>query len=392
MRILAIHGFLDKLRGAELTFTNMMISLKKRGHDVEIIVLGISDYHKNRLEANGIRIRNIEFKEFYLSKPLSFLNSYFRLLNLLRAALIYRSHLRGNKGFDVLFAHHYNYAPLSLLFAEMPKVYYCQEPPRGFYEPTDDTRSMILRLLSALKNFLPRTIEKGLDRYCVKHADLVLCNSNYSREYIWRSYGIYPITNYLGVDSEKFKPLNIEKQNLVLAVGAIHPKKAHDFVVRSIGLIAKEKRPNLVIVGSGTNEDKKELMDLAKEKEVSLEIKSNIQTEEVVELYNKAKVAAIAYIREPSIEPEALACGTPVVAVNEGGVPEAINSEVGVLTRRDEGEFAKAVLYLLDNPQIAEQMGRQGIELVKKSYNWETCAENLENNFRKAITLREKRR
>jgi glycosyltransferase involved in cell wall biosynthesis len=45
-----------------------------------------------------------------------------------------------------------------------------------------------------------------------------------------------------------------------------------------------------------------------------------------------------------------MACGTPVVAVKEGGVRESVmHDKTGILTQRDENMFAQAVMDLLAN-------------------------------------------
>jgi len=388
MRIIAVHGYLDKLRGAELTFVNMLTHLKRRGHDVDVIVFGISEHYRNQFDETGIRFTSLDFKEVSFQKPLSLLNPYLRIFNLMRAAYVYRRRSAEiNQGYEIAFIHHYNYSPLALLSLKIPTVYYCHEPPRSFYESTC-RKQKLFGVLSSIKNYIPRAIEKQIDRHCVKNASRVLCNSDYSRRYINRVYKINSVTNYLGVDTKRFRPLNLRKEDIIVTVGAISYLKAQDFVVKSICLIPKDKRPKLIVIGDGLQKNKDDLHSLAAEKGVSLDIRSNIPAEEVVEFYNKAKVAAIAYIMEPSIEPEALACGTPVVAVDEGGVKEAITPEVGILTRRNEEEFAHGIEWLLDNPQIAEEMGKKGVELVKRGYSWDKCAENLEKNFRKAIELR----
>lgn len=44
---------------------------------------------------------------------------------------------------------------------------------------------------------------------------------------------------------------------------------------------------------------------------------------------------------------------------------------------QDEVQIAKAIEYLLNNPKDARQMGLNGIEAVKKEYNWDTQAKKL---------------
>ncbi len=381
MKIIATYPFLTQKRGGELAFLNMTISLKRKGHEIHVLVLDISDEFMMKLQKEDIKVISLNFKEY----KLRYIDPILNIINKIRMFFLYRKLAsKINRTYDVAFVVH---SPIILPYLRIPKVYYCYEPPRDYYEPL--VGATLERKIGNKIYFLFYAIDKYIDAYCVKHADLILTPSDYSREYTWRSYGIFPITNYLGVDTKKFRPLNIEKKNIVVHVGALHPRKAHDFVINAIKLIPEAKRPKLVIVGAEVDKKKKmkdKLYALATNSNVSIEIKSNIPDEELVKLYNMAKVVAIAYIMEPSIEPEALACETPIVAVREGGARETIvNGETGILTNRDEKEFGDAIEYLLDHPDAAAEMGRKGREWIEKNFTWDMCAENLEKNFMKAI-------
>lgn len=378
MKIAAIHNFLDKNRGAEFAFLNMMLSLKKRNHDIDVFVLGISDEFKEELQKRDIIVTNLNFKPWQIKDLSAFLHP----LNVLRVLPFFLKITKKiNENYDVAFVHHFYLSPCILPFLRISKVYYCHEPPRSYYEPIFGIKYALL--------FIPNLINRNIDQFCIKYANLILTNSDYEREYIWRTYGLFPITNRLGVDLNKFRKLNLVRENFVISVGAFYPVKAHDFIVRSIALIPKDKRPKLVIVGSsGDDVYIERLKKLANEKEVELEIKINVSDEELVYLYNKARVNAMAYIMEPSIEPESFGCETPIVSVREGGARETItDGKTGILTNRDEKDFAQAIEYLLNHPDVAEEMGRNGREWVEKNFTWEKCAENLERNFMRIIKV-----
>jgi glycosyltransferase involved in cell wall biosynthesis len=104
-------------------------------------------------------------------------------------------------------------------------------------------------------------------------------------------------------------------------------------------------------------------------------------------LYNRAKLVVYAPYLEPFglVPLEAMACGTPVVGVREGGVRESIVDGVtGLLTDRDEREFAVAVHRLLASPETAAEMGQNGVRHVAGSWTLEHAAARLLRHLERA--------
>ncbi|MCS7094159.1 MAG: glycosyltransferase family 4 protein [Candidatus Aenigmarchaeota archaeon] len=370
MKIAAVHSRLDQLRGAERAFLNMILYLKDRGHEIDLYTIKASEYFLKKFKEKNIGVYDLQ-KEKNKNPILSLINLYsFHLYYLIKL-----SREINKRNYDLIFVHHFLTSPI-IPFLKYPCVYYCQEPVRMVYE---------VNLARVKLAHLPYSY---IDKFSVKKADLVLANSDYTREYIYRVYGIFSITNYLGVDTNLFRKIEIEKENFILSIGVLHPVKAHDFVIRALGTIPKQKRPKLVLVGNGPEKNKNYLRTLASKCDVTLEIKENIDDIELVYLYNKAKVTTAAHMMEPFglTAIESMACETPVVAVREGGFRESVVDGVtGLLTERDEKEFAEAIKYLLENPEVTEIMGRKGRERVEKYFTWEKCVENLEKNLRKII-------
>src|SRR5581483_12302121 len=70
----------------------------------------------------------------------------------------------------------------------------------------------------------------------------------------------------------------------------------------------------------------------------------------------------------------AMASGVPVVASRVGGVPEIVEHErTGILV--DNDRFEEAVRHLLENPELAAEMGRRGREMVQTKFTVEHMVE-----------------
>ncbi|MDD2340084.1 MAG: glycosyltransferase [Methanosarcina sp.] len=80
----------------------------------------------------------------------------------------------------------------------------------------------------------------------------------------------------------------------------------------------------------------------------------------------------------PNTVLEALACGTPVVASNVGGIPEQIiEGKTGYLVPEGDAEgMAEKIICLLENEYLNKQMGLEAAEDAKKRFSLEQMVNN----------------
>jgi len=84
---------------------------------------------------------------------------------------------------------------------------------------------------------------------------------------------------------------------------------------------------------------------------------------------------------------EAQASGTPVVAWRSGGpTVTVVDGETGFLiTPYDQNKMAEKIVYLLNNPQIRNRMGKAAWKHIKDNFTWEKHVACLESEFKKFI-------
>ncbi|WP_458012101.1 glycosyltransferase family 4 protein [Candidatus Solincola sp.] len=379
MRIAAVRADMSIKAGAQAAFIRMMRELYKKGHEIDIYLLSCSEDLRRELESIA-RVKCFLNHKRHMKSILAGIKC---LLERWEAFPIIRDmavDIR-NGSYDLVFVDHYHLATMIFpLLGKMKKVYYCYEPPRRYYDSPLIRRDFPSQL-KYIFNYPFYRVDMAIDRWLARQADLILTNSDFTRECVWKAYGLFARTVYLGVDSEEHRPLpGMEKEDFVLTVGVVQAHKGHDFVVRSLSLIPKDVRPRLVIVYYDKDERLfRELKRSAEELGVELELKSFVNDREFARLHSSARFVVLGFIMEPSLEPVAFAYKLPIVAVREGGVREVVRHGItGFLTDRDEREFAAAVERLLRNPKEAETMGERARKWVEENFTWEACGERLE--------------
>ena len=362
-------------------------------HDVDVYTLSVAEHDFCDLRPHCNRHVVFPFQPLPLAhRPFGRLNQGIRSLDLLRLRTLQRriANQIDAASYEVVFVHHcqYGQSPGLLDFLQTPSVYYCQEPPRQIYEPSVDrpyghySRAQRLgNLVDPFPSLYRRTLAT-LDHKNVRAADLVLINSAYSRESLYRTYGIFAHTCYLGVDTERFHPLALPKADFVLSVGTLNPRKGFDFLIQSLALMNSWERPRLTLASNHTEEHEQQyLAQLAVRLQVEVEFRSQVSDAQLLALYNQALSTVYAPIMEPFgfVPIESMACGTPVVGVREGGVRETIvHGVTGLLTERDPQAFATALSRVLVDPSLANELAQNGMHHVQELWTWEASLSQLE--------------
>src|SRR5579883_15184 len=160
-----------------------------------------------------------------------------------------------------------------------------------------------------------------------------------------------------GVDLTLFSPSSRPRSTeqsltkLLLSVGNLVELKGHDLVIKAL---AEVPGARLAVVGSGPEQGR--LASLAREMGLSDRVSflGQLRQEELAGVYARADLLVLASRSEgwPNVLLEAMACGTPVVASEVGGVAEIVNDGAAGLSVRDRTPtaFAAAIRRMLDAP------------------------------------------
>lgn len=214
-----------------------------------------------------------------------------------------------------------------------PHVAMTMTPPRSLWDKEYNFRGYKLKGLYKAISETINTFMRLWDISISKRVDYWTANSKYIQKKIKKTYGVEAIVIYPGVEQEYFvKPKDsvikgvVERYNLpkdfVLVVSRLYDYKRVDWAIETC--IATGK--NLVIVGEGpdTNFLKKKAGD-----NENIKFLGYIHDEEVICLLHKAELLLFCGLEDFGIVPvEAMAAGTPVFALREGGVLETVKEGV----------------------------------------------------------------
>ncbi len=204
------------------------------------------------------------------------------------------------------------------------------------------------------------------------------------------------IQHYIGVDTEKFKPIDERlASSYILCVGRHTKKKGIETLLRAFARIAsKYPGVELVQVGSGTLTE--ELKQVASELGLGSRVRflGAKSSEDVRELMQRCTLFSLPSQTAETGDSEALgmvfneasACGVPIVSTRHGGIPEAVlHGETGILVNeRDDVALAEAIDQILGDPSLGKRLGGRGREyvcdvfdLAKQTAKLETIYESL---------------
>lgn len=328
-----------------------------------IVDLYVIDYKENTSEK--VYCHNLFFYAF-LPKAWSGGNWKVKLykdtLELLRLFTLHKRIAENinKEQYTFVFVHgsKFTQAPFILRCLTSKKIYYCQEPLRMTLEEyfaVPQSLGLVRRIYEQCIRF----IRKNIDKTNMQKADMILSNSKFTRENIYKAYKMKAQVCYMGVDRNAFTPDKKKKNIDILFIGSYDFVDGFPLLQESLQHI-KSISP---IIGYITHED------------------GWIGDDSIMrDYYNRSKLVVCFGYREPFglIPLEAMACGIPVVALDEGGYKETVQHNVtGFLVPRDPQIIGKKLEELLTHTQLRQTFGKNARSIIEKQWTWEKSLQNF---------------
>ncbi len=199
-----------------------------------------------------------------------------------------------------------------------------------------------------------------------------------------------------GVDVHSFRPLKQGEEKpktdlpdrYIFCLSRIDANKGHDLLLNAFNLVRKAIPDiHLVIGGGSPNPQPREQEIVATIRQIidekgmheRVHVIGYVPDELLVPLYQHAELFVLPSIFEPfgMTALEAMACNKPVIASRFGGIRNVISSEQNglLIDPSNAGEFADAIIILVQDKQLNERMGRKAHRTVQSQFSWEAIAE-----------------
>ena len=193
----------------------------------------------------------------------------------------------------------------------------------------------------------------------------IIAISNHSKDVIadiFKDNANKVVTISNGYDEKVFYKEHYNKEEVLKELGI---NKNYDKIVSFSGRLTKNKGIDLLLKAAKTYEDGNTLTLIAgfgQEYEYLNNLKEKLELKDVIflgnrnyetlrKIYNISDVCAVPSRQEAFglVALESLACGTPVVAAKEGGIPDFVNDKVGILIQGENiAELEKGILQILN--------------------------------------------
>jgi glycosyltransferase involved in cell wall biosynthesis len=203
-------------------------------------------------------------------------------------------------------------------------------------------------------------------------------NSKWTARMIREQYNLASTVAPLGVDTEVFHPVRPLNERavgvpIVATIGNANPVKRFDLFTDVMKLLQKRIDCHAVVATHDPF--------LLKPDGISVEFVSPKNDLEMAELYNKASVFVSTSACEGFGLPllEAMACGTPVVTTDSGGIRDFCQDGINcrIVESAKPEELAHAIAEINSNPDIAATLAHNGLATARQ-WPWGRLIDSFE--------------
>ena len=194
-----------------------------------------------------------------------------------------------------------------------------------------------------------------------------------------------------GIDTDLFTPNNNGKRNdnefRLIIVSRLIERKGIQYVLCALSEI-KDESIRLLIIGEGNYET--ELRNMCNK----LGLKSVVtftgfrRRDTIPAYFSQSDVFILPSLAEAfgNVIAEAMACGLPIISTDEGGIPDLVGEENGILVKpRNVEQIKSAIMTMKPNEEMRIRMGKANTAKIEQKYKWEKVALAYNRTYEKSL-------
>lgn len=237
-----------------------------------------------------------------------------------------------------------------------------------------------------------------IDKRTAQRGDLIITVSQFAKRQLITDLNIDPNlikVVYNGVN-QQYRPspsrqvrqqLNLDDKKVLLHVGSLIPRKNLFLLLETFAQLYKNNpKTYLILIGRGSQEEALHAKIKELGMEQSIKLVGFVPEEQKIAYYQAADLLVSTSLMEGFglAIAEAMACGVPVVATQVGSIPEVVSDgETGLLVPIDDSQaLCQAIARLLEDEQLAQQMGQAGHKRVERLFRWEIAGQQILDLYR----------
>lgn len=180
------------------------------------------------------------------------------------------------------------------------------------------------------------------------------------------------------------------EKKIIMFFGTPRPHKGIEGLIDALSLV-KDKNILLVLAGIDNSIYCRELLKLANEKlgnrfrafglQPFDKVPEFLAMSDIIVIPQKRNFATIGQL--PAKIFDAMSMAKPIIATKVSDIPEILDGCGCVIEPENTTHLAQAIKYLLDNPDVANQMGRNARRKCQEKYSWDAMEKTLVNIFNK---------
>ncbi len=239
------------------------------------------------------------------------------------------------------------------------------------------------------------------ERDIISSCDRIIASTTRETEDLVTLYGATPDKIKVippGVNLDLFQPidketarkeLGLDHQKVILFVGRMDPLKGLEQLLTALTYMDGEKSPLLMVVGGDVHSQRQIQALKSMTKELNIEDRvifvGSVAQSRLPLFYSASDVCAIPSYYESfgMVALESLACGTPIVATNVGGMKTLIhNNELGrVVSDNSPHNLADEISELIRQPKDEAQHIKTRRNTVAQ-FSWASIADRILHEYR----------